>query len=977
MRFEVLGPLRVHADGGEVRFTARRERVVLAALLLEADRVVPVERLIDTIWSDRPPRSTREQVHAAMWRLRRRLAGAGGAGEVIATDPAGYRMRVDPQQVDVHRFRALATAARAAAAEGRWSDARDSYRAAAALWRGPALAGLDSELLRQQADALEAERVEAREECLELELALGGSRELVGDLTELVRENPYRERLHVALMRALYRAGRPADALAAFRHVDRLLREELGTEPGEELQRLHQAILGGYPEPDAAGAAAPSPASPSAPVARELPVAASCFVGREREIAQVRDALVRPDREAGQRPAVVLLYGPGGVGKSALAVRVAHEVADEFPDGQLYVDLCGSTPRMRPLPPVEVLSRFLRRLGVPPEQIPPGEADAAAMFRSVTADRRLLLLLDNAADKEQVAALVPGTPSCGVLATSRLPLPTLDVDGRLRVGVLPDPDGLALLTGLTDRLAADPETAQEIITLSGGLPLAIRIAGGRLASRPDLPVADYATRLADRSRRLDELQLDDLAVRASIRTSYDALLADGGDAGRVAARAFRMLGLLHVPDVAPGVVAAMLAESDTETARTALDRLVDAQLLVPLPGGRYRLHDLVRLVATERAVGEQEEPSHQAVERAIAYYTGGLWRAESTTRTSRPLPFGSPSLPDDVLLPVFSEPGSARMWIDDELLSLVLMVEKSGVESADTGRRPPLWLLDALWLALDNHCEWSAAHRLSRTILDTGERRSDHELTACGHLLHGRSEACLGNYDAALIHLQVAVKLLCELDNQAGIALALVGLGLVHERRREPAVALRQYRKALEVARGHRLQGIPAVALDNMCVSYAVLGQLDQAIAAAEQGAAAATDVADLRSRCSTELNLAVTQCLSGRFPEAMQHANEALSLSQFVGARKIECEALIVRAEVHMRGRALHDARLDTERAICLAQGSGHRYVAAAARRQQSTILTALGQYADAARAYSLAAQELAQLAHGYRDHMIELLLK
>jgi DNA-binding SARP family transcriptional activator len=586
---------------------------VLATLALNAGRTVAVETLTEAIWSGSPPSSARNQIQTCVSQLRRQLAAAG-LPQVIDTVAAGYRLESDRVEVDAHRFRAQVAQARAAAADGRADDAREAYRAAVGLWRGPVLPGVESNLVRELAGGLDAERVQALEECLEVELTLGGAGELVAELTELVRRYPYRERLHAALMRALYRAGRTAEALAAFRHARQLFHDELGTEPGEELQRLHQAILNRDADP---GLARRPPAG-RRPV-QELPVEVSGFVGRAPEMVWVRAALA-PGRPGRRRPPVVVLFGPGGTGKSALAVRVAHELASEFPDGQLYVDLCGSTPGMRPLPPVEVLGRFLRRLGVHPSEVPSGEAEAAALFRSVAASRRLLLLLDNAADRDQVAGLIPGTAGCAVLVTSRHPLSTLDADERRRVEALPDSDGLALLAGLTGRLAAEPVAARQIVALCGGLPLAIRIAAGRLAGRPDLTGAEYARRLADRSRRLDELQLDDLAVRASIRTSYDALLGDDDPAGRLAARAFRMLGLLHVPDVAPPVVAAMLAQSEVDRARAALDRLVDAQLVEPVAGGRYRLHDLVRLVAAERAAEEETGiDREQSLFRAIAF----------------------------------------------------------------------------------------------------------------------------------------------------------------------------------------------------------------------------------------------------------------------------------------------------------------------------------------------------------------------
>jgi DNA-binding SARP family transcriptional activator len=566
-------------------------------LLLRAGSTVPVDQLVDALWPKAPPHSARNQVQACVSRLRKQLATAGIPGDVIATDPSGYRLQVERECIDIHEFRAQVEKARKEVAQGERREARDRYRTAIGLWRGPALADVDGSRALEAAAALAEERTQAVVERIEVELALGHAGELIGEITELVQQHPYRESLQASLMRALYQMGRPADALAAFRHFRKLLRDELGTEPGEELQRLHQAILNRDPALSVVGAGA----SPAPPIPRELPAEASCFVGREQEAAQLTDALTPSDLDTRRRPPIVLLYGPGGVGKSALAVRVAHEVADAYPDGQLYVDLCGSTPGRQPIPPAEVLGRFLRRLGVAPDQIPPDETDASALLRSVCAGRRLLLVLDNAADKDQVAPVLPGSPGCGAIVTCRHRLSSLDADRRVRVAVLADKGGLALLSGLTDGLAADSEAAEAIVTLSAGLPLAIRIAAGRLASRPDLSITEFAQRLADRSRRLDELKLDDLAVRACIRTSYDALQSSDGPTERLAARTFRMLGLLHVPDFTLGVITAMLSEPAEVRVMEAMDRLVDAQLLEPIRSGRYRPHDLVRLVAVEIA----------------------------------------------------------------------------------------------------------------------------------------------------------------------------------------------------------------------------------------------------------------------------------------------------------------------------------------------------------------------------------------
>jgi DNA-binding SARP family transcriptional activator/tetratricopeptide (TPR) repeat protein len=961
----------VHARQGDLAVTAVRERTLLAMLLLHANDLVTVERLVEALWGEQSPRDARNQVQVCVSRLRKRLTGGGSRGGVIATDPAGYRVRVDAHCLDLLEFRRLTAEARAAARNGRPGEARDRYRAGLALWHGAALAGVDSGAVRRAAALLDEERVQVVEECVEVELTLGGAGELVGELTALVREHPYRERLHGLLMRALYRAGRHADALAAYRHLRQVLRDELGTEPGSELERLHRSILSRDPELDQPTAAQPSPAGPTPPVPRELPAEASHFVGRGTELARLRKVLLPAERVA-RRPAVMVLYGPGGVGKSALAVRAAHELAAEFPDGQLYVDLLGSTPGMGPLRAVEVLGRFLRSLGVHPAEIPAGEVEAAALFRTVTAERRLLLVLDNAADRDQVAMLVPSAHTSAVLVTSRRPLPTLDVEDRLRMDPLPESEAIKLLAGLTSRRTDVSEAASTIVAHCGGLPLAVRIVAGRLASRPDLPVQEYAVRLADRSRRLDELQLDDMAVRACIRAGYDALNSDGGQSGELAARVFRALGLLHVPDVAPGVLAAMLAEPDVETVRAALDLLVDLQLLEPVPPGRYRLHDLVRLVAAELAAADGgPADGNLAVRRAITFFTGALWRAEATLHPGRTLPFDSPPVPDDLPLPTMATSTQARTWVNNEIASLVSALEQTITMPGIDGLTV-VWLSDAIWLHLDIRCDWQTAYRVSRIVLNRTETGDASELAAWALLLHGRSEACLGNNDAGAGALERALARLGDAGNEVGIALALIGLGIVAERRGRASDALLCYVQAYDAVH-MRDRYIAASILANLCACYATLGHLKEAVSAGVDSMALALDT---KTRTTARINLASVHCICENYAEAIRLLDEALVLSEEAGDRVRMCESLIIRSEANRRWGNLPDAATDADRARSAAEAWGYRFVAASAHSLRARIMAAGGRGADAAKARAQANSAYSQLGRAFRDPMIDLLL-
>jgi tetratricopeptide (TPR) repeat protein len=583
-------------------------------------------------------------------------------------------------------------------------------------------------------------------------------------------------------------------------------------------------------------------------------------------------------------------------------------------------------------------------------------------------------VLDNAAMTRQVAALVPAAPGCAVLVTSRRPLSSLDADARLRVGVLDQADGLALLGELTRGRSVEPEAARSVVELSGGLPLAIRVAAGRLASRPDLPATTYVERLA--SRRLDELELGDLAVRACIRTSYDALLSEGTEVDWLAARAFRMLGLLHVPNVTSWVVAAMLGVPGPEVARAALDRLVDVQLVEPVSDDRYQLHDLVRLLAAERAESEDPPPGREAaVVRAISYYTNALWRAEGTLRPNKTQPFGDPPFLAEVFLPRFATSTDAKAWIEGELGNLMPAAEQASA-LANPARQLILWFAFELWNSLDVRCEWQIAYRLSRLVLDTAEDGGDEEGVACGHLLLGRSAACFGDYDAAKDHLERALEIWRALKNLRGIALSLIGRGVVEARRGNPAAALSNYTAALDLALQLSLRATEASALLNMSACYAVMGELDRAVVAAERSVAASGAERSLVQMGAALNNLAAAHCLRGELTEALRFADEAVAVGRQAGDRLRECEGLIIRSLVHWKQSRYDDARADVDIAIHLAHANGYRYAMAAALRLHAAIIAETGSADEATRTRSLAEEASARLDGVWRDPILELLV-
>ncbi|WP_316519667.1 AfsR/SARP family transcriptional regulator [Kitasatospora brasiliensis] len=608
MEFRILGSLEVWTgDGRRVPSEGSRQERLLAALLLNADSSVPVARLVDAVWDERPPATATRQVRNLAGVLRRRFAEADPqAPPVLLTDGRGYRITLTGHHLDARAFTDRLAAARREAAAGGIAAAVDGLRAALALWRGPALDGLAVDADAPGAVALDELRLTAWEECLDLELALGRHRAAVPELTALVADHPLRERFTGQLMRALHGSGRTPEGLAAYRRIADRLADGLGLDPGPELRALHLDLLATEPlrvepmrvEPVRAEAArpeqAPAPAEPPPPA--QLPPALATFVGRDTELSALDALLTAPAR---QKATVCTVSGLAGVGKTTLAVDWAHKVRDRFPDGQLYADLHGYSVDA-PLAPHTVLARFLRALGVPGDRIPTTPDEAAALYRSLLAGRRLLVVLDNARDAEQVRPLLPGAPDCRTVVTSRTRLDGLTVRNGARplvLDVLPAHQALDLLARLLGehRTSAEPRAAAELAASCGRLPLALAITASRLAACPDRSLTDHSAELLDVEHRLSALQIEGdatSAVRAAFDLSYRSLPAE--------ARALlRLLTLLPAVGIGSEAAAA-LAGAPPAAVRPVLDRLATAHLLAVDEHDRYRLNDLLHLYAAER-----------------------------------------------------------------------------------------------------------------------------------------------------------------------------------------------------------------------------------------------------------------------------------------------------------------------------------------------------------------------------------------
>ncbi len=621
LRVDLLGQLRVCFGPRQVPLGSPKQQAVLVMLASRANRVVSRDQIIDGVWGGDSPACAANAVHTYVAGLRRALEPGRthrGQERLLVSMGLGYLLRLDRGGLDVELFERSLNRAR----EQWGSDllaAAGSFGKALALWRGLPFPGVRGPFAEAERDRLGELRLTAMEDRAEVMLAAGRHAEIVADLSDLTHDQPLRERAHGLRMLALYRSGRQAEALESFTGIRRLLIDELGIEPNARLQRLHQQILtgeaelgpsrptvppthhitaatGSAPEPDHSGEG-----DPSGQVPQQLPREAPGFTGRHARLARLHDLLLAQETEPPGAAVIAVISGTAGVGKTSLAVHWAHRVASRFPDGQLYVNLRGFDPRQAPLPPGDALSRILRAMAVAAVRIPGDVDDQAAMLRTLLARKRMLLLLDNAATARQVRPLLPGSPHCLVLVTSRNDLGGLvarDGAHRIPLEMLSTGESVALLARVigTQRVEAEPGAAAELARLCGGLPLALRIAAERAAGHPrQVTLAELAAELAVENRRLDALAADDdedTAVRNVFSWSYRALAPQP-------ARMFRLLGLHTGPELSASAAAA-LANSTTARVRPLLTTLVRRNLLAEVAPDRYRLHELLRIYAAER-----------------------------------------------------------------------------------------------------------------------------------------------------------------------------------------------------------------------------------------------------------------------------------------------------------------------------------------------------------------------------------------
>ncbi|SEL03241.1 AfsR/SARP family transcriptional regulator [Streptacidiphilus jiangxiensis] len=811
VRAGVLGPLFVEVDGREVMLGGPRVAKVLAALLLDAGRTVPLDRLVDAMWDDGGPTTAVRQVQDAVSGLRRALAAAPG---LVATRPGGYLLELPPDRLDLLAFEQARDQARQAVGDP--ARAVPALRRALACWRGPALAGLAGDALGTEAARLDALRVAVHKQCLDGELALGRHQDVVEELAAFHAEHPLDERVAELRLLALYRCGRRGEALEVYHRVRRLLADELGVDPSPALQAAHQGVLDGDP------ALARVPAPRAVPVAdavipRQLRPALRDFTGRQVLVARLREALADRD-ERGGAATVAVLAGAGGAGKTSLALHVAHQAAERFPDGQLQVDLRGFGGA--PAEPGEVLARFLRGLGVPQQRIPQDVEERESLYQSTLAGRRILVLLDNARDAAQVRPLLPASGGCAVLVTSRSTLPGLDGARRFTVGVLAEEEAARLFGRIVEPalVAAEPEAVAEVLRLCAGLPLAIRIAASRLACQPGWKVATLAARLRGQDHRLDELRVEDRAVRGCFAVGYDAL--DPAEA-----RAFALLSAWSGPDVTPDSAAAML-QVPLAGARRLLEALARTHLVEARGEERYSYHDLVRVYAEECAREFFAAERTPAAARLAAWYAHATDHAAKLLQRERTLLCRPETGPCPGGLPGFTDRATALTWYQDERANLTEAV----LLSAQGEPTPVTWRLAmAMHIFAVQSGNWQSIRSVNLVGLASARRLGD----ALGQawMLLGLSISYIGFGDLVLAERRAREALAqAELsgDRTAHTStMSHVGLVMHHLKRYEEAA----HWHGLAVADGRMADkpGLHAATLNNRGFAFHALERYEEA----------------------------------------------------------------------------------------------------------------------------------------------------
>lgn len=915
LTFRILGPLDVVANDQRIEIGGLRQKIVLSMLVLGANREIPIVRLMEAVWENDPPATARNQIQAAISDLRRRFAQYV-ATETIVSRPAGYLLRAPEGSTDIQQFSHLVAGGRQALRAGDPVNAAMAYREALGLWRGDIATGIDSPVVKAATVRLLEERLRTMEECIAIELDLGRHREVVGELQELVAQHPVRERLAAHLMLALYRSGRHAEALNAFSGIRTVLATEYGLDPGPHLVAMERAILATAPALDLDGPVEAPSVTAHIAVPRQLPPTIADFTGRVHELGAMTSALAESTPTGQRRP--ILLSGQGGVGKTELAVHVAHQVQARFPGGQVFVRL--TTGDDEPLPPEEVLRTLLRSLGISGPSLPTSATELASLLRSRICGSRVLMVLDNAVSSAQVLPALPGDDTCGVIITSRRRLPGLSGALRIELGLFNATEAVDLLSRVlgSDRVHGEPGAAQLLADACGRLPLAIRIAAAKLSVRPHRSIEWMVERLSDERRRLDELILEGVGVRASISQSMQSL----SPASR---RLLLLLGTLNLGDFAEWI-AGVLLDVDDGDGSELLQELVDTSLL-EVHGSdanpRHRLHDLIR--AFVREVAESESSNLDREEALRRLLQSWLFVAETAHQHCYGGDFtilhsAAPrrTVPQRIVDAIRSD---AMAWFDTEHRNLVAAVALA----ASAGETDLCWDLAATLATLFEagaHVDsWRHTHQIALMAAQSaGSER--------GEAVMRYSLAALALFedrlDDARRELTTALDWFRQDGDPHGRGLTLRNLAMVDRLQGRLAQAHSQYLAALvdvqtagdRVAEAHILLGLAQIHTAN--------GEFVRAEQLLNDALTIALQLNVRRIIAQTRHRLGHLRMARGRLADAEEEFTQALRLVTEAGDPVGQAYAVLGLALVNGAAGEADKARILLDRALALTLNAG-----------------------------------------------------
>lgn len=866
MRLSALGPLEAVSSGQVVKLGGPKPKALIAALLLEPGRVVSVDRLVDLIWDDEPPKSAVALIHTYVSTMRR-VFTSYGEPSVLVTRPPGYALQVEPSDIDLEQFTESIRRARLAEKEHDCHGAIEQYERALALWRGPAFGGVDASFVRVRANALDVDRLSAEEGLARCELEVGRVSSAASRLALVTAAHPYREGALGLLMRAQYLSGRQSDALATYREGRERLISELGVEPGEELRELHEQVLRGTLPVPVEDPLVPrrEPVGPN-----QLPPDVVHFTGRAEQVNQVTTLSTTSSATS-----TVVISGVGGAGKSALAVHCAHLLASDFPDGQLFADMHRAG---RTIDAVEVLSRFLRVLGMSSADLPEDPDERVELYRMTVAQRRLIIVLDNVRDERQVRRLLPGAGRCMLVITSRSRLTGLSGAASIELDLFSSNESVELLSRIVgqDRVSADLDSVSTITRLCGGIPLAIQVAGAKLLARPHWPLQSMAVRLLDKHRRLDELAVGDLAIRSSLELHYSELT----DVQRTA---FHLLALLDLPDFGSWVAAPLLAIGASE-AEDVVEQLVDLRLVDvagvdSLGQVRYRFHELVQLFGADQAGrAELAQTVSDAIGRTLA-----TWR-ELVRIGSAHLPRVTLGLSQETGSTIEVDPklvadveSNPTEWFAAETTAVVRVVERAyelGVDELTT--RLITSLLVSPFAVRNEFDGWQRTHEVAlKAARSAGNRHDEASLLASlGQLFYAKDD-----FAAALAHFRDSLDHASAVGDDAIRALALVGIGTVQRDLGQFDDARDSLTAAIGPAERMDDRTVAAAAKYGLGVILRDRGDLDAARGAFEECVDIYRQARDRRGQALAVRGLSLCLRAAGQSGEAADLSRQAVEL--------------------------------------------------------------------------------------------------